>query len=145
MGFLKKLFGSKPKLKYLLIAESPSKKINKMVGHAFLNKKLEDRKKLKERLEKHGAKLIHAVQKLSKSKKKRVNDIKKAYPKIKEHAEGSLKILLLHDYLHKAIGKELRKDFPHLEVHNIGFSRSYNKFKEKVKDALPLFFINKKL
>ena len=78
MGFLKRLFGKKEDKrvskrlekkmkemegpKYFIIAEAPKKKILGAVGHAFLDKKIKGRDKLREELKKHKAEITFAVQ-----------------------------------------------------------------------------------
>ena len=129
-----------PKLKYVFVAERPRKKIYKMIGYAFFDKKIENEENLKEKLDDKNISLVFAGKKKQSTKSKRIDKIKKAYSKIKKEVEGAKKVLLLHDYIYEAIGEKLEEEFPEVQVHNLGYTRSYDKFKDKVKISIPDLF-----
>jgi len=145
MGFLNSFFkrDTIANPDYVLVAESPTENTLKMIAHAFLDEKVLSGSELKEKLSKHKIAVVFVADKRGYSKKERLFDIKQAYPMIRKKIKGSPKILLLHNYIQEAIGEQLKKDFPLLEQHNLGYTRSFKKFKQKAKEAVPLYFVKR--
>ncbi|MBD3204451.1 hypothetical protein GF327_09240 [Candidatus Woesearchaeota archaeon] len=131
------------RIKYVVVAETPTKKINQMIGYAFLKDKIPDKEKLQKQLEEENVYVVYAYNKKPRSKNKRIKKIQNNYEKIKDYIDSRSKIVLLHNYLDEAIGDKIKEEFDSLEVHNFGYPRSYKKLRKKAMESLPLYYLGK--